>query len=187
MGDDCVIVDPGSRINKALCFYLAQQQLVPSFIILTHEHFDHCWGVNDLVEKNKIPVVCSELCSECIKSEKRNCSVYYENNAQFIINAKTISVESLGFAMPFAGTTIQFYCTPGHTDASISFNVNGFLFTGDTLLKDIKTVTKLPTGSTSELNKSLEFYKRIQGKGYIVYPGHGGLFALDEYDLNKMK
>lgn len=183
--DDCIIVDPGSRSNEDIYSYLAQQQLNPKFIILTHEHFDHCWGVNDLVEKYNTPVVCSELCSECIKSEKKNCSVFYENNAQFTINKKTISVETLGFEMPFARTTIKFYNTLGHTDASISFIVDEFLFTGDTLLKDIKTVTKLPTGSLAKLKESLQFYSQLQGHNLMVLPGHGDSFQLDGYVLNK--
>lgn len=185
-GNECIIVDPGSGSEKELIDYLDGESLVTKYIILTHEHFDHCWGVNDLVEKYQIPVVCSELCSECIKSEKKNCSVFYENNAQFTINTKTISVESLGFEKSFARTTIKFYSTPGHTDASISFVIDKFLFTGDTLLKDIKTVTKLPTGSLAKLKESLQIYSQLQGHNLLVLPGHGDSFLLDGYELKTM-
>ena len=60
------------------------------------------------------------------------------------------------------------------------------LFTGDTLIKDLRTVTKLPTGSVVELQESIELFKSMQGKGYKVYPGHGALFELDGYDLELM-
>lgn len=185
ISNDCIIVDPGGKNEANLLTFIDKEVLRPQYIILTHEHFDHCWGVNDLVEKYNIPVVCSELCSECIKSEKRNCSVFYEDNAQFIIDQKTVSIESLGFEMPFARTTIKFYSTPGHTDASVSFIVDKFLFTGDTLLKDTKTVTKLPTGSLAKLKESLQIYSQLQGHNLMVLPGHGDSFLLDGYELNK--
>lgn len=184
-GADCVIVDPGCKNNEELIGFVSQTGLKLVYIILTHEHFDHCLGVNELVKEYQVPIICSELCAECVRHEKRNCSVFYENNAQFTINTKTISVESLGFEMPFARTTIKFYYTPGHTDASISFVIDKFLFTGDTLLKDIKTVTKLPTGSLAKLKESLQIYSQLQGHNLLVLPGHGDSFQLNGYELDK--
>ena len=78
-GNDCILVDPGSRSEKELISYLDQEGMIPMYIILTHEHFDHCWGVNELVEKYQVPIICSQLCAEAIKNEKRNCSVFYDN------------------------------------------------------------------------------------------------------------
>lgn len=64
-GNECFIVDPGSKNEKELLDYLGQEKLEPKFII-THEHFDHCWGVNQLVDHYHIPIVCSELCADAI-------------------------------------------------------------------------------------------------------------------------
>ena len=72
VGRKCVVVDPGSKSDGELFAFLDKEDLVPQYIILTHEHFDHCWGVNELVEKYQIPIICSELCAECIRYEKRN-------------------------------------------------------------------------------------------------------------------
>ena len=80
ISNDCVIVDPGSRSDDVLFAFLEQENLIPKYIILTHEHFDHCWGVKELVERYQIPIICSALCAEAIKSEKRNCSVFYDNH-----------------------------------------------------------------------------------------------------------
>ena len=96
VSNDCVIIDPGSKSEKALFDFLKQEELIPKYIILTHEHFDHCWGVNALVAMYGVPVVCSQLCSEAIKYEKRNCSIFYDFFERLTITSVTISTESIG-------------------------------------------------------------------------------------------
>jgi glyoxylase-like metal-dependent hydrolase (beta-lactamase superfamily II) len=183
---DCIIIDPGSRNEDVIFDFISQEDLKPILIILTHEHFDHCWGVNQLVEEYHIPIVCSDLCASAIKNVKRNCSLFYDNKEAFTINCEVVSVESLSNVMKLGGYSIQFYHTPGHTDASISFVIGNYLLTGDTLIKDERTVTKLPTGSTDRLNESIELYEKMKGRGLLVCPGHGEMFELDGYDLPKM-
>lgn len=183
--DDCIIVDPASKYNENLLCFLREKKLTPKYIVLTHEHFDHCWGVNELVRHFQIPIVCSELCAEAIKNEKKNCSVFYDNKERFTINNETISVESLEFKLHFADSDILFYSTPGHTEASICFVFGNYLFTGDTLIQNLRTVTKLPGGNVMKLRKSLEFLQTFFGKGVHVCAGHGEEFELDEYDILK--
>lgn len=179
----CIIVDPGTKNNEELLAFISSHGLMPEYIILTHEHFDHCWGVNDLVLRYHVPIMCSALCGECIKDAKRNCSVFYENTEAFVIDTETISVESLNFVRPFGNYEIRFFMTPGHTNAGISFTIGTCLFTGDALIKGLRTVTKLPTGSSSKLKESFETYHMMQGKGYVVCAGHGESFLLDGYDV----
>ncbi len=185
-GDDCIIVDPGSKSEFELITFLSRECLHPIFIILTHEHFDHCWGVNQLAKEYHLQIVCSELCAEAIKDVKRNCSVFYDNKEAFTINGETVSVESLYYKMKFEDYSIRFYMTPGHTDASISFEIGTFLFTGDTLIKDARTVTKLPTGSKERLKVSMELFAMMKGKGLKACPGHGEQIELDGYNLHTM-
>ncbi len=186
IGADCIIVDPGSKDNKELFALLDKERLEPQYIILTHEHFDHCWGVNAIVERYHIPIVSSALCAESIKFEKRNCSVFYDNKNSFVITSKAISVESLNYVLPFGYTELHFFDSPGHTNASVCFLIDKYLFTGDTLIKDLRTVTKLPTGSVTKLQGTKGLLQKMQGEGYMVYPGHGDVFELDGYDLDLM-
>ncbi len=185
VGRDCIIVDPGGKSSDGIFSFLQDKYLIPQYIILTHEHFDHCWGCNEIVSKYHIPIICSELCAEWIKSYKKNCSVFYDNAIAFTIESKTVSVESLGFELDFQGTTIHFRNTPGHSDASICFFIENSLFTGDTVIKDVKTVTKLRSGSKEKLKDTLSYLESLKGKGFIVYPGHGEVFLLDGYDMEK--
>ena len=180
---DCIIVDPGSKSEADLIEFIDREGLHPLYIILTHEHFDHCWGVNELVQRYNIPIICSQLCTEAIKHEKRNCSVFYDNKEAFVINSETVSIESIGYILGFGDHLLRFVYTPGHSDASISFTIDSFLFTGDTLIKDERTVTKLPTGSVNKLRESLNILSSLKWKGYCVYPGHGKSFLLDSYEL----
>ena len=184
--NDCIIVDPGSESESHLILFLKRENLIPKYIILTHEHFDHCWGVKQLVGEYHIPVICSRLCAEAIKDEKRNCSVFYDNKVGFVIDCQIIDAGLIDENIKIGEKQIVFFETPGHTEASISFVVWHYLFTGDTLIKDIRTVTKLPTGSKDALIVSLDVFATMQGKGYRVCPGHGASFELDHYDLNKM-
>ena len=95
-----------------------------------------------------------------------------------------INVEFIDFELLFDAKKIRFFLTPGHTDASISFIADKFIFTGDTLLKGIKTVTKLPTGSLAKLKKSLQMYSKLQDQNLMVLPGHGDPFQLKGSELN---
>lgn len=183
---DCIIVDPGSRSEDELINFITVEGLLPRFIILTHEHFDHCWGVNQLVSRYPVPIICSQSCADAIKNEKRNCSAFYDNGNGFRINSGTMSTESLNSVLQFGGHEIRFFKTPGHTDASISFVAGQDLFTGDTLINEERTVTKLPTGSAITLKESMSLYTEMKGRGYRVFPGHGNAFDLDGYDLNNM-
>ncbi len=183
---DCIVVDPGSKDISPLLSFLEENQLTVKYVILTHEHFDHCWGTDAIVEKYHSPIIFTKLCAECIREESRNCSAYYDSEEGFIIQHESISIEDLNYQLPFAGAILSFFRTPGHTDASMSFTMGRCLFTGDALIKDKRTYTKLPTGSIEGVKQSFRSIRLLQGKGYVIYPGHGEPFELDSYDLNKM-
>ena len=185
-GDDCIVVDPGSKDNSDLIGFLEANHLTPRYIILTHEHFDHIWGVNDIVERYKVPIVCSELYSQRIKDSFDNCSAMYDDTMAVIINSPVVSIESFGSILKIGKESIRFYSTPGHSEASIIFAVGEFLFTGDVLINGLKTVTNLPTGSKEKLKETLNVFRKLQGAGLMVYPGHGDSFELDSYNLDLM-
>ena len=46
----CIIIDPGTYGSKEVIKFIDSKNLIAEYVILTHEHFDHIWGVNALVE-----------------------------------------------------------------------------------------------------------------------------------------
>ncbi len=185
VGNDCIIVDPGSVDNQTLYKFLEQNKLTPFYIILTHEHFDHCWGVNDLRDKYKeIKLVCSSVCSEAIQNKKKNYSAF-NGYPSFELAPADILLEEVNWEIKWHDYALSFKPALGHSDSGIVFVIDKLMFTGDTLIKNVKTVLKLKTGSEVKLKKTMHMMSKVKGIGLIACPGHGLLFELDNYDLSK--
>ena len=43
-----ILIDPGIANENRLLTYLKRFDFEPEYVILTHEHFDHCAGINIL-------------------------------------------------------------------------------------------------------------------------------------------
>ena len=72
--------------------------------------------------------------------------------------------------------TIVFVPTPGHTSDSMSFIIENNIFTGDALLKDFPTVTKLPSGNEKMQKETENFINSLHG--FNAWPGHGDAFII---------
>jgi glyoxylase-like metal-dependent hydrolase (beta-lactamase superfamily II)/rhodanese-related sulfurtransferase len=94
--------------------YVRANLLRLEYIIDTHAHADHFSGGMELAKKSNLP--------------------YYVNEIEV---DKAFSFKSLKgiTALQMGDTTLELFCTPGHTDGSMSFLVNGTaLLCGDLLL-----------------------------------------------------
>ncbi len=184
--DRCLLVDPGSGDCSEIEAWLYGEKLSPEYIILTHEHFDHIAGCNFFINKYRAKLICSSLCFEYIQSAKRNLSMFQDQKGFVVHGELALEVSAPNTIFSWGGYSILLFPSNGHTNASISFIIGQWLFTGDTLIRDIKTVTKLYSGSKEALVLSMNQYERLKGKKYIVCAGHGEMFNLDNYDLKKM-
>ena len=185
VGDNCIIIDPGSEDSTHLYQYIEQESITPEYCILTHEHFDHVWGVNEL--RNRFPnikLVCSRICSDAIQDKKRNYSVFNKQPG-FEIKPADYILDDEDWSLGWGGYHIRFEPAKGHSAAGIIIFIDRYVFTGDTLIKDIKTVTKLKTASKDCLKESISMLEKEKGKELIVCPGHGDIFNLDDYDLSR--
>lgn len=178
-GSSCVVVDPGTPDCAELLKYLQEHHLVPEYIFLTHGHFDHVWGVNKLKDAFNCKIVCTEDCAEKVVDKKKNLSVFY-NQVGFEAYSADIIVNSAS-TIQWCDITFEFIETPGHTDGCVCILVGNVLFTGDTIIKNLKTIIKLPGGSKAKLKESLELLdNKFYGKQIMIYTGHGESFLYDE-------
>ena len=180
-----IIIDPGSFEITKIESYIRLKCLKPELIILTHEHFDHIWSVEKLRSIYGCKLVASNECSEAIIDPKKNLSVFYDQ-VGFSCSKADIVLKEVVHTIHWHDLIIELYKLPGHTIGSICVLLERCLFTGDTLLKNDKTVTKLPGGNKGKLNESIKLIYSLQHKFDKIFPGHSEEFTLKELNLNQL-
>ncbi|MBP5566127.1 MAG: MBL fold metallo-hydrolase [Bacteroidales bacterium] len=156
-GADCIIIDPGFTSSElsGLYEYLAEENLSPSAILLTHSHPDHTCGLQALVERFGISVQSLQAETGAFPAEPF-----------FGEDGNDAGAALYGFKV---------IATPGHTPDSVCYynEAEHILFTGDTLFAGSIGRTDLPGGDyDSEIRSIMEKLIFLPGETDI-YPGHG--------------
>ena len=180
---DIWLIDPGD--TEPIFEWLLSNKKSIKGILLTHAHFDHIYGVNGILEKYPTtPIyVANETGREILFDAKRNGSKFTEEGGFVISNTADIRMVDEEMQL-WKNITINAFITPGHSEDSVCYLIEDRLFTGDTLIKDIRTVTKLKSGSVDKLATTIDFLSELKGRGLIVMGGHEDSFDLDRYDLS---
>lgn len=180
----CIVVDPASEKSMREIEFINDANLILDYIILTHEHTDHTWGVNSLLEAFPYSkIVCSRACKEELpKAEQAYFSLYMNNpNYEYYVKRVDMITEDINEKLLWCNHTIDFISTPGHSIASICFSLNNWLFTGDTLMLLKKMYINKKTGSRDawkdSVNRILSKYEGTK----LIFPGHGEPFILKNY------
>lgn len=163
---DCVIVDPGD--NAPLLFAtLEENGLKCKFVLLTHAHFDHC-NVCSLLQSNGAKIFMHAGDKSLLRTDK-NLAV------KFGISFKSFKPDYYvtdGQKLDLCGIEFTVVHTPGHTNGSVCYIAENFMFSGDTLFHLSVGRTDFPTGSDVKMRKSIKKLFALE-KDYIVLPGHG--------------
>jgi glyoxylase-like metal-dependent hydrolase (beta-lactamase superfamily II) len=180
----CLVIDPGGRNVDNILQYITQEHLEIEYIILTHSHYDHITGVDSLARDSKAIIISSGLCSEKIQDPVKNLS-YFSDFGILKAPKSDIFIEDLpNHSLLWNNNLISFYLSPGHTLCSICIGIGNLLFTGDTILKGIKSIVTPPDGNKQDLKKTLiNIYDTVPGETLIM-PGHGDSFILKTQDLS---
>ena len=183
--DNVWVVDPGDS-QVVFEWMKNHSKTTISGILLTHAHFDHIYGMNEILSRHPqcVVYVANDYGLESLNDAKKNGSKYTEEGPILIRNGAFVKYYSESMNL-WEDVPVQVLFTPGHSDDSVCFIVECMLFTGDTMIKDVRTVTKLKTGSKEKLSKTMRLLDGFKGRGLIVYPGHEEYFGLDEYDLRR--
>jgi hydroxyacylglutathione hydrolase len=175
----CIVVDPAHGEGSMLVEYLIQNNLEPTFVILTHEHFDHISSLEYLRTRYDCKVIASVKCSESISNSKKNLSLFFDQKG-FNCSPADILIERNNSQIIWQKNNLHFYLTPGHSEGGLCFSLRNNLFTGDTLLQSSKTIVKLPGGDKRKLDDSINMISELFGDDTMILPGHGEIFMLAE-------
>ena len=163
-----VVIDPG-EYDIRVCDFLNRNSDKERMILLTHGHTDHIGGADMLrastgtqiaVHLNDAPMLCD--------GRLNLSSVFCTGIAPFCADI----LLSDGQVLNIGDLTVKVILTSGHTKGSVCYDINGALFTGDTLFALSYGRTDFPGGDISELVKSCVKIFNLFGDSTVIYPGH---------------
>ncbi|HIX98632.1 MBL fold metallo-hydrolase [Faecalicatena contorta] len=166
-----VVIDPAA-CPSYLMGHMKSEGLQVEAILLTHGHFDHIMGIDDLRREFPVPVYVHEGDRETLLDPALNLSSSYTNGYTFD-GADYIRD---GQRLELAGFSFQVIHTPGHTPGGVCYYLEseGVLFSGDTLFQNSVGRTDFPNSSMSDLIRSLREKVMKLPDDVKVYPGHMG-------------
>ena len=148
-GQECVVIDPGAEANRIR--KQAGDRKIAA-ILLTHGHFDHIGAVRELMDPGT-KLMIHGLDAPMLGDPELNASAGLIGRNVTAPEATDTVKE--GDELERAGLKVQVLHTPGHTPGSVCYEIEGELFTGDTLFEYGWGRTDLPGGSEAQMEASL--------------------------------
>lgn len=149
------VIDPAWDVSS-IVLSAKKMQLDITDILITHSHFDHTNGIEELLEQY------GNVQVHFIKAEAE----YLEQNIH------NTSMHRDGDCIHLGNTNIYIIHTPGHTPGSACYSVEGQLITGDTLFIFGCGRCDLVGGDPEQMFNTLCRLKKLVPAETIIRPGH---------------
>lgn len=165
----CIVVDAPALIHEVI----KQEELKPTHLLLTHQHFDHTEDVEAL-QAMGIEVMMHSPYSETLirqKEARENWGLPVQISPfspNVLLDGKTShAIDGLEFEIAHV---------PGHSPDSVTFYFPtlGAVFAGDTLMEGSIGRTDLPGGSHDQLLEGIRTKLFTLPDATVVCSGHGG-------------
>ncbi len=153
---EVVVIDPAWDVPH-LIDEATKNNLTIKGALVTHGHFDHTNGVEDLLKHLDIPVYINKHEADFFKFNWGNENVRKAESGEKI---KVGDIE------------IELVHTPGHTPGSQCFLVNNNLVAGDTLFINGCGRCDLPGGNVEQMFETIYNKLMKMNDDTIIFPGH---------------
>lgn len=167
---DGIVIDPGDSAEFFIEF-IQKENVNIKYIALTHSHFDHIGGVEEIKAETGAEIVFCEGEEVIAENPTNNLSALYDTP----YNIKADKLLKDGEVITFGNLSAKVIKTPGHTPGGCCyyFENEGVLFSGDTLFYGSVGRTDFPSGSFSDLIDGIKNKLMCLPDDTIVYCGHG--------------
>ena len=179
-GNEAVLIDC-SEVKSEILEELKDKSL--KFILLTHGHFDHVLGVNDMREQTGTKVLVHK--DDVIRMQE-SANIMQTFGVSGVETPTADQFINNGDVLKFGNTEIKVIHTPGHTEGCVCYLIDGKLFSGDTLFRDSVGRCDLPGGNFAKMTDSIKNVLFKLDDNTTVYPGHGPETTIG-YEKNLMK
>ena len=167
--ENCWLIDIG---DTAKIFDFVSNKMNLKGVFLTHSHFDHIYGINELHERFPLcNIYTSDYGKIALKDSKKNLSFYNGYPVDYL-NDNVIVLNDEDRINIFDNIYLNVLATPGHCPSCLTYYTDNYIFTGDSYIPGIKVVTNLPKGNKIQSQESVEKIKKLT-ETRDIYPGHG--------------
>jgi len=165
-----IIIDPGMNPKRLL---ERIEQIEIEAILLTHAHFDHMGGVDEVRKEANCPVYVHDMEADWLTDSRKNGSMRWQDVTPPLATDPAEYALDEGMELKLIGHTFKVLHTPGHSPGSVSFLCDEHIFSGDVLFRASVGRTDLPGGREADLFHSIQNKLYKLADDTIVYPGHG--------------
>ncbi len=164
---EAAVVDPAWNV-PAILSAVKEDGYRLTHVLLSHGHYDHINGVEEIVDKTDATV-----CGQQSELEE----FIAEGVGGLVIPKSSLKKTHHGDSVRVGGLDIQLIHTPGHTPGSQCLYIKGqsgtggVLVTGDTLFVGTIGRCDFPYSSAKDLFHSLDKIKKLHDET-VFYPGH---------------
>lgn len=165
--NEVAVVDPAWDV-KFLLDEANKNNLNIKAALVTHGHFDHTNGVEDLLNHYDIPIYIN----------KQELSFF-----KFPWSKSNIKQTNQGDKLKIGNIEIQFIHTPGHTPGSQCFLISNNLISGDTLFINGCGRCDLPGSNVEQMFDTIYNKLMKMSDDTVIFPGHN--YADKKHDTLK--
>lgn len=155
--------------------FLSKEKKVVKFVFLTHTHYDHIYGIRELMKYYPDCIVYTSLFGkEALGSDKLNFSRYHDD--PIMLSGNHIRVVCEGDKVEIStGKRLEVFETPGHDKSCLTYKIGNSIFSGDSYIPGVKVIASFPNSNKKDAEASREYIKRL-AEGMNLYPGHGDAY-----------
>ena len=141
-------------------------------VFLTHAHFDHIYGLPELVKLYpQCEVFVTDYAKKGLASDKLNMSRYHETPITYEGDNIVIVHEGESMRLFEEEPEMAFYETPGHNPGCLTMVIGDMIFTGDAYIPGAGANTQLPHANKEQAKISMERILKL-AEGKTIYSGH---------------
>lgn len=181
--NECVIIDCGAYYEQdrnAISKYIADNQLKPTHLLVTHGHLDHNFGNPFVFENYQLRPEVSQRDEHLMLTLAKQAQSFYNISVEdnFPAIGRFLEEDEL---ITVGHHQLKVIATPGHSRGSVTFycEEENVAFTGDTLFQGSIGRTDLGGGSMFQIIQSLRQLAQLPDVTQVL-PGHGQSTTIGE-------